>query len=259
MRKTLSRKTRFEVFKRDSFTCQYCGRKSPDVILEADHIEPIADGGSDDILNLTTACMDCNGGKGANPLSENVSIERKRRQLEMLQERREQLQMLYEWQKELSHLDEDAVEMIDGLLGERTKWRASEVGKSHLRHWIKTFGFEEVLPAFNEAFARYYKETQESWDEAFNRIPRVIKWKRMQKSDPEGAKYLYTLGIIRNRLNYVNYAEFHNLCHTWSSWGWPIETLQQIAMHSNSWTQFRNEVVETNNRLAEQRESEAVK
>ena len=37
-RKTLSKKIRFEVFKRDKFTCQYCGRMSPDVILEVDHI-----------------------------------------------------------------------------------------------------------------------------------------------------------------------------------------------------------------------------
>jgi hypothetical protein len=28
----LSVRTRFEVFKRDEFTCQYCGRKSPDVV-----------------------------------------------------------------------------------------------------------------------------------------------------------------------------------------------------------------------------------
>lgn len=27
-RKSLSKKIRFEVFKRDSFTCQYCGRKA---------------------------------------------------------------------------------------------------------------------------------------------------------------------------------------------------------------------------------------
>lgn len=29
-RKQLSKKLRFEVFKRDSFTCQYCGKKSPE-------------------------------------------------------------------------------------------------------------------------------------------------------------------------------------------------------------------------------------
>ena len=40
-RKTLTKKTRFEVFKRDNFTCQYCGRMAPDVILEIDHISPV--------------------------------------------------------------------------------------------------------------------------------------------------------------------------------------------------------------------------
>ena len=31
-RRAVSKKLRFEVFKRDSFTCQYCGRKAPDII-----------------------------------------------------------------------------------------------------------------------------------------------------------------------------------------------------------------------------------
>jgi 5-methylcytosine-specific restriction endonuclease McrA len=41
-RKSISKKIRFEVFKRDSFTCQYCGSKSPDVTLVIDHIMPVA-------------------------------------------------------------------------------------------------------------------------------------------------------------------------------------------------------------------------
>ena len=45
-RKSMSRKLRFEVFKRDRFTCQYCGAKAPDVILHVDHIHPVAAGGS---------------------------------------------------------------------------------------------------------------------------------------------------------------------------------------------------------------------
>ena len=63
-RKPLSKKIRFEVFKRDKFTCQYCGRMSPDVILEVDHIEPVAEGGDNEITNLITSCRDCNRGKG---------------------------------------------------------------------------------------------------------------------------------------------------------------------------------------------------
>jgi 5-methylcytosine-specific restriction endonuclease McrA len=62
-RKPVSTRTRFEIFKRDNFTCQYCGRKPPEIILEIDHITPISKGGDEDQINLITACFDCNRGK----------------------------------------------------------------------------------------------------------------------------------------------------------------------------------------------------
>lgn len=68
-RKPLSKRVRFEVFKRDLFTCQYCGRTPPAVVLECDHIEPVAEGGSDEEGNLVTACFDCNRGKAARLMS----------------------------------------------------------------------------------------------------------------------------------------------------------------------------------------------
>jgi 5-methylcytosine-specific restriction endonuclease McrA len=40
-RKPLSKKLRFEVFKRDGFSCQYCGAHPPDVLLEIDHVIPV--------------------------------------------------------------------------------------------------------------------------------------------------------------------------------------------------------------------------
>lgn len=45
-RKAISQTLRFEVFKRDLFTCQYCGKRAPDVVLEVDHIKPVSKGGS---------------------------------------------------------------------------------------------------------------------------------------------------------------------------------------------------------------------
>jgi hypothetical protein len=68
-RKPISKKLRFEVFKRDGFVCQYCGATPPKAILECDHIDPVALGGGDDIDNLVTACFACNRGKSANPLT----------------------------------------------------------------------------------------------------------------------------------------------------------------------------------------------
>ena len=68
-RKALSKSTRFEVFKRDHFTCQYCGAQPPNVVLVIDHIHPVALGGGNELDNLTTACEPCNAGKSDKLLS----------------------------------------------------------------------------------------------------------------------------------------------------------------------------------------------
>lgn len=67
---SIGKSKRFEVFARDGFTCQYCGQRPPDVVLEADHIHPVSKGGSDDIINLITSCFDCNRGKRAKVISD---------------------------------------------------------------------------------------------------------------------------------------------------------------------------------------------
>ncbi len=46
------------VFKRDNYTCQYCGKVGGK--LEVDHIFPFSKGGSDSLENLTTSCQKCN-------------------------------------------------------------------------------------------------------------------------------------------------------------------------------------------------------
>jgi len=56
---------RFWILKRDQYTCMYCGRKAPDVVLHVDHKVPRAMGGGNDPDNLITACESCNLGKGA--------------------------------------------------------------------------------------------------------------------------------------------------------------------------------------------------
>jgi len=59
-------KNRFEIFKRDNFTCQYCGRSAPMVQLELDHIKPQTKHGDNSKNNLITSCKECNIGKSNN-------------------------------------------------------------------------------------------------------------------------------------------------------------------------------------------------
>ena len=82
---------RFEVLKRDSFTCRYCGQSSPQVVLEIDHIIPLSDGGSDDPMNLAASCWDCNSGKSNIPLAEVMTGEDPHDRAILLLERERQL------------------------------------------------------------------------------------------------------------------------------------------------------------------------
>jgi len=55
---------RFNIFQKYDYTCQYCGRKVPEITLEVDHKYPKSKGGLDKVDNYTVACRDCNLGKG---------------------------------------------------------------------------------------------------------------------------------------------------------------------------------------------------
>lgn len=110
-RKTVSNELRFEVFKRDKFTCQYCGRKAPDVVLNVCHINPIPKGGGDELLNLITSCADCNNGKSDKELDDSSVIEKQRLQLELLQEQREQMILMWK-EKIIINLTDDTINLI---------------------------------------------------------------------------------------------------------------------------------------------------
>ncbi len=58
-RLALSRKN---VFRRDHYTCQYCGRSGVELTL--DHVVPKSRGGRTTWENLVTACKACNAKKG---------------------------------------------------------------------------------------------------------------------------------------------------------------------------------------------------
>lgn len=89
---TVSVRIRFEVFKRDRFTCRYCGQTPPQVLLELDHVIPQAAGGSDEIANLVTSCQECNRGKSDKLLEEGVAPPTDRTVTAELRERIEQAQ-----------------------------------------------------------------------------------------------------------------------------------------------------------------------
>jgi hypothetical protein len=148
----LTKSQRFEVFHRDGFVCQYCGRKPPSTVLEVDHIHPVSAGGGNDLDNLVTACFDCNRGKGAKqigdvPLSQEDVIERRRAKLE-------QMEMLAELRSAILSQEED-------LLGDAVRYWSAASGNSlddsklsSLRQFVKKLDIHEVFEAVDIAVAR---------------------------------------------------------------------------------------------------------
>jgi 5-methylcytosine-specific restriction endonuclease McrA len=60
--------TRKEVFIRDGYTCQYCGRQCHDLTI--DHVVPRSRGGPHSWDNLVSACKPCNHRKGGKLLGD---------------------------------------------------------------------------------------------------------------------------------------------------------------------------------------------
>jgi hypothetical protein len=188
----LPKRLRFEVFKRDSFTCQYCGRKAPDVVLHVDHVHPRSQGGSDDLLNLVTSCVECNLGKGPRQLSDASAVEKQRIQLEQLQERKEQIEMMVEWQRSLMGLEQHAAANAADFWSELLEHRfhLTAPGEDQLKELIDRFGLQEVLEAMRIAVRRYVKSTgsgaisQADVETAWSKIGGICHNRKRWSSDP---------------------------------------------------------------------------
>ena len=65
-----------EIFRRDNYTCQYCGRQTQHLTI--DHVIPRNKGGGHEWDNLVAACPPCNRRKGGrNPQEAQMHLKRK--------------------------------------------------------------------------------------------------------------------------------------------------------------------------------------
>lgn len=233
-RKSLSKKTRFEVFKRDGFKCQYCGRSAPDVVLEADHIVPVCAGGDDGLLNLVTSCFDCNRGKSGNQLSDQNVVAKQMAQLQELNERREQLEMVASWRKELLDLTKTKVDILHNELCSR--YGVEELkpeAKMFLSQIATKYKMEDIFVAIDSAFAKANTNPAKS----FQDIGKILANTRYT---PEQQRLMYCRGILRNRLNgmYYNDLKAITMLTNARKVGYSLEALDTIVKQATCWGDF---------------------
>lgn len=153
-RKAISKGVRFEVFKRDRFTCQYCGAHPPSVILHVDHIQAVANGGTNAIDNLITACLPCNLGKGAKPLA-GVPQSLKEKAAEVA-EREAQLKGYGQvMQAAADRVEEEAWRIAARLSGEDSVSSFNRAELQSIRTFVKRGGFWLALEAAEVAVSRF--------------------------------------------------------------------------------------------------------
>lgn len=214
-RKTLSKKIRFEVFKRDSFQCQYCGRNAPEVVLQIDHIEPIAKGGSNDIMNLVTSCENCNSGKGVRGLDDNSVVMKQKKQLDAVNERRVQLQMLVQWRNELREVGNEAIGIfMEAWSGYTDKaFYVNENGRGILIKLSKKYDDAEILSAMDKAAMQYIRRDvagnakYDSLEYAFGKIGPICYWQRRMIKEPQWKDIFKMIYGIQKRGIYLK--EYH--------------------------------------------------
>lgn len=150
-RKAISKKSRFEVFKRDGFTCQYCGAHPPAVILHVDHINPVANGGGNDMDNLITACDSCNQGKSDRLLADiPQSLQDKAAQIV---EREEQIKGYQRaMDAKISRIADECMEVVDVYERFNEGYTLNDAALVSVRRFIEKLGVHEVIAAMERAY-----------------------------------------------------------------------------------------------------------
>lgn len=249
-RKSIPQGLRFEVFKRDSFKCQYCGASAPEVILHIDHIKPVADGGTNDITNLVTACAGCNAGKSDKTLDDNSALKKRKTQLDDLQERREQLEMMMQWMEGLQELKTQTIDRVaEYWVHLAPGFSPNNRGLQTIRRWTTKFSVEDIMKAMDIAAAQYLEfqddgnVTQESWNTAFNKILPILKVEKDSKDDPDLKDLLYIRGIIRNKCErYFKNSDALEWLRAARSWGIPMSDLKQLAYGVRNYNHFIEQI-----------------
>ena len=151
MRKAISKKLRFDVFKRDGLVCAYCGATPPTVLLQVDHIHPVAKGGTNEIDNLITSCQPCNIGKGAKTLdSIPQSLAEKSKEIAEKEAQILGYQEIIRGKK--ARLEEESFEIADIL---QSEWIPNKKDFLSITNFIEKLGFFEVVEAAEIASAKF--------------------------------------------------------------------------------------------------------
>lgn len=151
-RKPLSKKMRFDVFKRDGFQCQYCGSTPPGVVLEVDHIHPVSKGGKNRVDNLITSCFECNRGKAAGLLT--AAPQTVADKAAVIAEKMAQLKAFEKLQRDKRKSEEQSIDMVEQTFRGYFAFSFKERFRESVRIFLQYMTVYELMDAMNRACAK---------------------------------------------------------------------------------------------------------
>jgi len=169
----VSKRTRYEVLRRDGHSCRYCGSTAADSPLTVDHVVPTALGGDDAPENLVAACRDCNAGKAASvpdsQLVDDVNEDATR------------------WARAMRTAIDEAL-----LIQEAQ----DEYIRSFLKVWEQFNPELDELPTDFDGIVNYWRRVGLPIEMVTEAV--YIAWSKTHI--PPRAVFRYTIGVVRNRI-----------------------------------------------------------
>lgn len=206
-------KTRFEIFKRDLFTCQYCGRSAPEVELHIDHIFPQAKGGTDEVSNLITACSECNYAKNDILLSDKSytidTVELQSNALKDIKKRKLRFKLFTLYKKELEELEELEINEILSFVykNKKTAYVREFYG---VRNLIKKYGFNVVYSAMEQCSTKIFTFEDREFPLSLEYLPIMCESLCCADKDISVIESNFIVKAIRDHLLYDGLKNIYN-------------------------------------------------
>jgi 5-methylcytosine-specific restriction endonuclease McrA len=269
-RQALSKKTRFEVLKRDRFTCQYCGAKAADTLLSVaeletpdaaadpdaavrlhvDHIIPRALGGADHVANYVTACEACNLGKGARRLDDQSAVRLQHDEIDRRAAHLEQLALQAAYHREVierAQTEESvAVAAFNDAISEHGRI-LSPTGEKSVRRVVRKYGLDATLDAVRIAASQYLDrprvEPDDAIDLALRKLGGICHVRRIEAADPAKAELYRIRGLLINGVSgRVDPVESLGLLEEAQELGWDLAWVRRFAAAARSYWGWRDDM-----------------
>ena len=148
-------------------------------------------------------------GKKDRLINDNSIIEKQKLQLEELAEKQEQLKMMIKWRESLCNIKNQELESLVKVWKKLAPgYTPNENGKNKIKKLLREYSYVQVSEAMEIAAQRYLKfeesgdVTNESWNNAFNKIKGICYYSSMPKDKQIiYAKRGFIIGILNKKFN----------------------------------------------------------